>query len=461
MQLRISGIHYEMLKNHLFPPDGNEAVAVALCGRYMDSECTMLLIHDLTLIPYDECLSRKADYLNWSTASIHKYFEKICNSDMAIIKIHSHPNGLNKFSALDDASDIEFFSSVFGWSINEKPHGSVVMLPDGRLFGRLFYSDLHNEKIERFIVSGDKIEVFSELKESLSIGFAERTIQAFGEATYLKMNNFRVGVVGCSGTGSIVIEQLVRLGVGKLLLIDPDVIEEKNLNRILNSTNEDAKKNKTKVTAIRDAIIRIGLGTIVDVFEDNLYDSVEALKSLLKCDVIFGCLDSVDGRYLLNQLSTFYLIPYIDLGVKLEADGLGGINQICGSVHYIQPGKSSLLTRGVYTIDDVTASSQFRKNPEEYELLKKNAYIKNVNVNNPAVISINMLIASHAVNEFLNRVHPYKVNNPEDYASSTIDITEGYIINANEQNMPDDVYLKRKIGLGDVTPFIEMPELTI
>ena len=172
-------------------------------------------------------------------------------------------------------------------------------------------------------------------------------------------------------------------------------------------------------------------------------------------------MDSVDGRYLLNQLCSFYLLPYFDLGVKLEADGLGGIKQICGSVHYIQPLKSSLLTRGVYTMEDLRASSQFRKNPEEFENLKKNDYIKNINVNNPAVISVNMQIASHAVNDFLNRIHPFKSEHPACYAASTIDISSGYIVNSNESDFEVDTYLKMKSGRGDILPFIEMAELIV
>lgn len=256
------------------------------------------------------------------------------------------------------------------------------------------------------------------------------------------------------------IEQLVRLGVGNLVLVDPDIVEHKNLNRILNTTKTDAESRKPKVKAIAEAIDEIGLGTTVSYFQANLYDDIVLLRALIGCDVIFGCMDSVDGRYLLNQLCSFYLIPYFDLGVKLEADGKGGIEKICGSVHYLQPGKSSLVSRGVYTMEDVRAAGQFRKNRDEFENLRKNAYIKNVNVNSPAVISVNMNIASHAVNEFLNRIHPFKAEHNRHYALSTVDITEGYIVNVSEDELEQDNYLRKKIGRGDTTPFIEMPELT-
>ncbi len=71
-----------------------------------------------------------------------------------------------------------------------------------------------------------------------------------------------------------------------------------------------------------------------------------------------------------------------------------------------------------------------------------------------------MQIASHAVNEFLNRIHPYKSESPNNYAASSIDITEGYIVNVPEEDFKIDSYLRKKIGRGDMIPFIEMPELS-
>lgn len=459
LQLRISGLHHEILKDHLLPSDGREAIAVALCGRYISENKTILTVHDLTLIPHDECYARSYDLLQWPTERVVPYFERIAKHDLALLKIHSHPGGYSQFSDTDDHSDNEFFDSTFGWAINNKPHASAVMLPGGKIFGRFFFEDLHHEPIDKVLIAGDEILIYDNCKVNNQDEFALRTIQTFGEGTYSQLKNLTVGVVGCSGTGSPVIEQLVRLGVSNLVLIDPDVVEYKNLNRILNTTKADARINKPKVEAIVDAITKIGLGTSASHFQNNLYDDTNVLRALAECDVVFGCMDTVDGRHLLNQLCSFYLLPYFDLGVKLEADGSGGIEKICGSVHYIQPGKSSLVSRGIYAMEDVRAAGQFRKNPEEFENLRKNAYIKNVNVNSPAVISVNMNISSHAVNEFLNRIHSFKAEANKHYALSTVDITESYIVNVSEDEFPQDNYLLKKIGRGDIIPFIEMPEL--
>jgi hypothetical protein len=60
----------------------------------------------------------------------------------------------------------------------------------------------------------------------------------------------------------------------------------------------------------------------------------------------FGRTDTVGGRYLLKALSSYYTIPYFDIGVRLDAvqdgAGKGRIREICGTVNYLPPGRSSL-----------------------------------------------------------------------------------------------------------------------
>src|SRR3546814_1251505 len=77
--------------------------------------------------------------------------------------------------------------------------------------------------------------------------------------------------------------------------------------------------------------------------------SSDLVARLATCDVLFGCMDSIEGRDTLNRSSTFYTLPYFDLGVRIDADGSGGVNAVSGVVHYIQPGGSSLRSRGVYS----------------------------------------------------------------------------------------------------------------
>lgn len=120
------------------------------------------------------------------------------------------------------------------------------------------------------------------------------------------------------------------------------------------------------------------------------------------CDLVFGCTDSFAARDLLNRLATFYTLPYIDLGVQLRALPAGGIDQITGAVHYLQPSRSSLKSRGIYDSEDVRAELMKRDVPEAYERQLQQKYTKGVQEDRPAVISINTMVAAMAVNEMLS-----------------------------------------------------------
>lgn len=457
-QLRFSGQHYNALQQHLFPGDGQEAVAIVLCGRHEQEGISLLLSYKLECIPHDAC-ERDEQFVNWKTERINPLLEEAAKGDMAVLKIHSHPGGSPKFSETDNQSDRNLFPAVFGWAESDKVHGSAVMLPDGKVFGRVFTFEMEEFPFSQVSVAGDVIETWRPEEVLQDDSFALRTRQAFGEKTYSKLKNLKVGIVGCSGTGSPVIEQLVRLGVGELVLVDPDQLEEKNLNRILNSTRKDALEGKLKTDMLAERIRGFDLGTKISTYSCNLYNSKGVLRELILCDVVFGCMDSVDGRHLLNQLANFYHIPYFDIGVKLVADGKGGVNAIVGSVHYLQPGKSSLLSRGLYTPDQLAAESLKRTNPEQYHELLKEGYISGANVESPAVISINMQISSMAVNEFLNRIHLFKDEDPGDYAKVMLDYCAGCIENVSEEQFEADLMGQKFAGYGDCKPFLRMTEL--
>lgn len=453
----ISGKHYNILRQHLYPGDGKEAVAIALCGRLSKANGIKFLVHEITLIPYSNCIIREPDIIKWSTEGITPILEKAAKNGFSLLKIHSHPTGFASFSMTDDNSDRELFESVFGWMNDDYPHLSAIMLPDCEIFGRVFNVDMSNSPIKKISIAGDDLHFWPDYKIQSSDEFSLRTTQAFGIGTTNKLKMLKVTVAGCSGTGSPLIEQLTRLGVGHLVLIDPDVIEKRNLNRITNSTMDDAISGRPKVAVLKKSIEKIGLGTKVRAYPNNLYDSNAIIKDIADSDVIFGCVDSIDGRHLLNQIATFYLIPYFDIGIKLISDRKGGINQIMGTVHYLQPGGSSLMTRGLYTTEELRAASMYRTDVLNFKEQKKSGYIVDVPIDSPAVVSINTQVASMAVNEFLARIHPFRYDSNSNFAISRISFTDAYIQHENDGS--PDMYLSRFIGRGDMVPMLNMPEL--
>lgn len=456
--LRMTGLQHQQVKTHLFPGDGFEAVVIAVCGRHKGDDRNILTVREIHPIPYEDCSIRTPVKVTWSTEKLVPVLEKASRTNSAILKIHSHPGGFPKFSRTDNLSDKDLFSSVYGWFDDEDIHASCVMLPDGEMFGRVVKMNGEFEAISKVSVAGDNIFFWNSQKNKNKVPeFARRHSQAFGAGTFSLLSNLSIAVVGCSGTGSPVIEQLARLGVGRAVIVDPDCVEEKNLNRILNTFEEDAQNRDFKVDVLAEAIEKMGTGTDVIPLPLNL-SSPEAVKAVAGCDMIFGCMDGVEGRHLLNRLAVFYNIPYIDVGIRLIADGKGGVDQICGSVHYLQPDRSSLLSRGLYTMQKLYEESLKRTNPAEYEKQLKEKYISGVREDRPAVISVNILFAAMAVNEFLARIHQFRDDGNENYAVTTMSLTQA-VTYFEEESEPCKV-LSKHVGKGDITPLLDMPELS-
>lgn len=286
----------------------------------------------------------------------------------------------------------------------------------------------------------------------------ERTIQAFGKGTTEYLANLTIGVAGASGTGSIVAEQLYRLGVKRLILVDDDYVEERNLGRILNSTSADAKNRVNKAEMLKRAYDRIGMGTEV-IAVPTVIGCPNTVRLLSQCDLIFGCLDSADGRMHLNRLCTFYTLPYIDVGVKLKSD-TGIISEISGAIRYIIPGEASMLSIGAYSIEQVESEALRRKDPNAYRARLAEKYIQGARESSPAVISVNMCIGSLAVLELLNRIHAYR-----DIENSEVEVL---CVNLMEPAFPEpaaplesDCSLSKYLGKGDCAPLLDMPGIGV
>jgi hypothetical protein len=457
VKLRLTETDRAALERHLLPGDGLEAVAVALCGRRRSEAHHCLVVRSVVPIPYDECKVRTPDRVTWSTQRLIPLLEEAARDDLAILKIHSHPGGYSQFSSIDDESDSDVFNSVFGWTDSRCPHASAVMLPGGRMFGRAILRDGTFQQLDSILVPGDDLHFWiSECGGTLP-SFTQRHAQLFGSGTTRRLREMSAAVIGCSGTGSPLIEQIARLGIGRLVLVDPDRVEEKNLNRIVNATREDAYLKRPKVEVMARAIAAMGFATELEIIAENLA-TPRAVKAVAECDVVFGCMDGVEGRHLLNRLAAYYVLPYFDVGVRLEADGIGGIKEASGAVFYVRPDGSTLQDRGVYDGEQLRAEGLKRTDPKAYREQVESGYIRGVNEDRPAVISINMQMASTAVNEFLARLHPYRLDENSEFSTVRTSFIQGIDYLEPDRNASGSFF--RYIGKGDIRPLLSMPELS-
>ncbi len=110
-----------------------------------------------------------------------------------------------------------------------------------------------------------------------------------------KLAGSSVGIAGCGGIGSNVALMLARAGVGRLVLIDFDRVEERNLNRQCYFAEHIGMR---KVEALRREILGIEAGTVVETRED-LIDSANAVSLFTGCDLLVEALDLDESKEML------------------------------------------------------------------------------------------------------------------------------------------------------------------
>lgn len=136
----------------------------------------------------------------------------------------------------------------------------------------------------------------------------ERNIPALTEAECLCLQQKRVLVVGCGGLGGHIIDQLARIGVGFLRVVDGDVFEETNLNRQLLSDVSVLGISKAKAATAH--IARVNPNITAEAVEEFL--TPENAAGLLNgCDIVMDALDNVPSRKILATACTEAGIPYV------------------------------------------------------------------------------------------------------------------------------------------------------
>ena len=454
--LSMNGHQHAVLHSLLYPDDGSEAVSILLCSHRVGDYQYRLIVREICPIPIHWCHNRSAQSVTWSTDALENILDIADKQKLSILKVHSHPNSYPRFSKVDDVSDQKLLPAIRDWFNIDLPHGSAIMLPDGQLFGRVLNSKGIFQPINTISVIGDQLNMWFDGATREGEGdFTASHTQAFGQGTTDLLQKLTVAVVGCSGTGSPVVEQLARLGVKRMILVDDDVVEDRNLNRILYTTQDHVEHSTPKVEAVADGIRRISIGTDVTTVYENLATR-SAVEAVASADVVFGCMDSIEGRYILNRLATYYTLPYFDIGVRLIADCKMGVNEICGTIHYLQPGGSSLVSRELFNMADVAAEGLKRRDPDAFKQQVKDGYIRGSVEQRPAVISVNMFAASLAVNELLARLNPYRDESNAVFASVGFSLASMEFY-ADPDGEPCPL-LAPHVGCGDIEPLLGMME---
>jgi hypothetical protein len=452
--LSITQRTYETLTRHLFPGDGKEAAAVMVCTR-VPGRRQRLLVKEIILVPYTAC-SRRDDFsITWPSEFIEQGIDLAQQKGLALVLIHSHPGGTSDFSDVDDRSDQEIIPCIF--AACGDVHGTAIMLPNGFIFGRLYSPEMHVSTINLVSIIGTDLRFYWETDKARC---AKRPM-AFTSEMIAELSRITAGVIGVSGTGSIVAEQVCRLGFGRVILIEFDTVEHKNLNRILNAIKMDADKGLAKVQVFSDRANQYRDEPYVVPVNANVL-SREAVLALAESDVVFSCVDKLRARSIADLLSQSFLLPLFDVGVGISTRSLENgelaVDEVAGRIDYVHPDGSSLFDRKVYTSAALQAEALLESDPEAHADQVRRGYIEGMPEQAPAVISLNMRAASACVMEFIARAYPFRQEPNDQYARTRFMLAESI-----EEFMSEAEFPKRQSHLlaqGDDEPLLGLPVLT-
>jgi adenylyltransferase/sulfurtransferase len=128
-----------------------------------------------------------------------------------------------------------------------------------------------------------------------------------------KVSNATVIVIGVGATGNELVKDLALTGIGKIIIIDYDIIEKSNLNRCVLFNMGDDIEGKYKVDVVRNAIKILNPEVKIIGYKKKL-NQID--KDLYKqSDVICSCLDNIEARIEANNYAYFHGIPFIDSGI--------------------------------------------------------------------------------------------------------------------------------------------------
>jgi len=446
--------HEAALRSLLRRNDGSEASAYVLFGRadisadpWSGLPRIRLISHEVVPVAADEMVSASPVHVTWSTRGFMHILGGAKERGLVAGLVHTHPNAAAFFSDQDDRNEAELARTTFNKGVSGL--ASIV-------FGRLWIAPGETVMASSISLVGGQIKIARADGAADEDQFLARQAALFGRGFNPIVRGLRIGVVGCGGTGSAVAMLLARLGVGFLGLVDNDIIDVTNLNRVHGSRAADVAAGLAKVDILGREIRAAGLGTQVATKKE--WVGHPDLRDLLRsCDVVFGCTDDHQGRLTLNRLAHYYGIPLIDVGLRMRAARSGADYDMTGRVSTIRPGNPCLMCLGVVDPRRAAAEGLRRSDPAEFERRKAEAYVDGGGDPAPAVVTFTTATACAAVDELIQGLTSYR--GPQGMTHNRIrrfDRVEDRAMTCRPVASCPVCASQASWGRGDVNPFLEV-----
>jgi hypothetical protein len=390
---------WQQIQQTLFAKPGCEAFAFALarpCKRNHGLAYVVEHVLPLTESDYEQ---RSAGGLTTSKTfsnRINQIAADAAAHGLVPVHLHSHPAGVNDFSAYDDRHErlLHQWLQSQGQPLFISLVQAIGSMPRARLW---LHDHCHSLSIRQGlqILTQDETQALPALSRQ----------NAFGTGLRQAAQNLQIGIVGLGGIGMLASEQLARAGFCRFILVDHDRIESSNLNRLPNMTEHDL--GRFKVKAAKTQIQRIGraLGTKTEVhaFTQDIYSAPASVKNALQqCDVILALTDNELSRITCLDLAFDGGSEFLMAGVDIRLDADGSIQGLFAEISGAEVGRYCPMCAG--RLDPGQASLDARRyvGGEVWDKAQSEGYIKDIP--DPSVMSLNAMAAGALVLEIQRRV---------------------------------------------------------
>ncbi|MGA9098348.1 MAG: HesA/MoeB/ThiF family protein [Methanotrichaceae archaeon] len=158
----------------------------------------------------------------------------------------------------------------------------------------------------------------------------DRQIKLLGIDSQEKLKDAKVFIAGAGGLGSPISVYLAAAGIGRIVLVDNDVVELSNLNRQILYWEKDV--GKSKALSAEEKLREMNSDINIEAIPETL-DEHNASSLVGDADLIIDAMDNFDTRYLLNKTALAKNIPFIH----------GAIYGFHGQATTVLPGKTACL----------------------------------------------------------------------------------------------------------------------
>src|SRR6266700_2542827 len=214
------------------------------------------------------------------------------------------------------------------------------------------------------------------------------------------MHDQVISIVGVGGLGSVVAEHLIHMGFHEINLIDPDVLEMSNLNRVVGAYYEDAQKKRYKVDVVKRHATSINPKATILACKSDVHDK-EMESVLALSDWIIVATDNHASRLKVQELSVQYFVPLLSLGVNITVKE-NKIEDMSGEVITARVG-DYLCLHCLNRINPIKVASERHPDQMIREALVQRGYVSGMDIKEPAVKTLNTTLATMAVEVLINQ----------------------------------------------------------